>query len=82
MGEHRLYPEDETRHVLAFLAAFQKRHGWMPSYEEIQAGRGYASKSSVARHLEQLEQSGHIVRGPHGASRCIRIVKKEMETTT
>lgn len=49
--------------VLSFLEAFLREHGGMaPSFAQIAAGCGFASKSRIASYLDSLERAGRIRR--------------------
>ena len=64
----------KQRKLLDFIAGYQRAHrGDSPSFEEMAAGVGLASKAPVHRLLEGMEQRGAIVRDRHRA-RAIRIV--------
>lgn len=59
--------------VLAFVVRFKAEHcGDSPSLEEIAAGVGVVSRSTVFMHLQSLERHGLIVR-PRGDARRIGI---------
>lgn len=52
------------RDALVFIRDYIDAHaGVGPTFLEIQEALGLASKSSVARLVEGLEEGGHIVRG-------------------
>ncbi len=59
--------------VLDFLRAYLRRHGFAPSYRDIQSGLGFASPNAVRRHLAALERKG-LVELPAHTARGIRIV--------
>lgn len=60
--------------LLVFIRTFTARNGYPPTIEEMRAGLGWSSKSMVAYHLADLEESGQITRTPKMA-RTIRVVK-------
>jgi len=64
-----LYPGE--RKTLRFLAAFQAKHGWMPSRQEICEGMGWTSPNAAQDVLKRLQKQGAIVLA---GARCIRIV--------
>lgn len=64
----------KQRKLLDFIAEYQRDHrGDSPSFEEMAAGLGLASKAPVHRLLEGMEERGAIVRDRRRA-RAIRIV--------
>lgn len=64
----------KQRKLLDFIADYQRDHrGDSPSFEEMAAGIGLASKAPVHRLLEGMEERGAIVRDRRRA-RAIRIV--------
>ena len=64
----------KQRKLLDFIAEYQCDHrGDSPSFEEMAAGLGLASKAPVHRLLEGMEERGAIVRDRRRA-RAIRIV--------
>lgn len=62
--------------LLAFIKAHTEKHGISPSFYEMAAGIGTASKSTVFRLIEGLEERGSIKRFPNRA-RAIEIVERE-----
>lgn len=64
----------KQRRLLDFIAGYQRAHrGDSPSFEEMAAGIGVATKSAIHRLLTGMEERGAIVRDRHRA-RAIRIV--------
>ncbi len=57
-------PTARQTDILAFIEDHVHRHGYPPTVREIGHGVGLASPSTVHRHLEKLEQSGHLTRDP------------------
>ena len=45
-------------HILSFIVAFQKEHGFSPTIREIADGIGYASVGCVHRHIQCLRENG------------------------
>lgn len=75
-GQRR--PRGETRtEVLRVISAHIARHGWAPSLAEIGEAVGVSSKSTVHRHLKELERLGFIERGCR--ERQIRLLVSERE---
>ena len=60
--------------LLAYVAKYQAAKGYSPSYEEIRAGIGFASREAVFRIANQLEARGYITKTRYRA-RSIEIVK-------
>lgn len=54
-------------HLLTFIKAFEQSHGYMPSYVEMKDALGLASKCSISRLVDALEERGHICRIPNKA---------------
>ena len=72
-GLHPQRPGRRALDVLAFVVDFKTGHcGDSPSLEEIAAGVGLASRSTVLVHLRALERHGLITR-PAGARDARRI---------
>ena len=57
-------PTGRQAEILAFIEDHVERHGYPPTVREIGQGVGLASPSTVHRHLEKLEKSGHLRRDP------------------
>ncbi|MBL6633024.1 MAG: transcriptional repressor LexA [Thermoleophilia bacterium] len=55
-------PTGRQAEILAFIEDHVDRHGYPPTVREIGQGVGLASPSTVHRHLEKLEQGGHLRR--------------------
>lgn len=60
-----------ARELLVYLS----ERDTCPSFEEMQAALGLASKSGVYRLIEQLERRGYIRRQP-GMARSIEIIQR------
>lgn len=56
------------------VAAYIAEHGWAPTYSEIMAGTGIASKSTVMYHLLHLEREGKLKLGKEGRSAGARMI--------
>ena len=65
--------------VLEYIAAFQSRHGFSPTYQEIADHFGLASKFGVVRHIEALIQKGYLQKSD-SAARSFRIVHEDYQT--
>ena len=48
--------------VLEYITRFSDSHGFQPSYQQIAMSLGIASKGVVAKHIEQLEKQGLVLR--------------------
>lgn len=57
-------PTGRQAEILAFIEQHVERHGYPPTVREIGQGVGLASPSTVHRHLEKLEEGGHLRRDP------------------
>src|SRR5258706_10952434 len=62
------------KEVLDFLVAFETKHGYAPSFEEIGKGMKLTSLATVHKHVTTLEKKGFIRRG-YNQSRSIEIVQ-------
>lgn len=66
---------DTTDRIYKFIQQYIDAHGFSPSYDDIRAGAGVASKSVVEYHLHKLEAQGRITRAPEIA-RSVRVVEE------
>lgn len=57
-GERR--PTKKQRELLSFIEGFIAEHGYGPSYREIMAGCEYTSVATVALHVNNLVNRGHL----------------------
>jgi repressor LexA len=55
-------PSGRQAEILAFIEEHLAAHGYPPTVREIGKGVGLASPSTVHRHLEKLEEGGHLRR--------------------
>src|SRR5208337_983016 len=62
------------KEVLDFLVAFETKHGYAPSFEEIGRGLKLTSLATVDKHVSTLEKKGFIRRG-YNQSRSIENVQ-------
>src|SRR5712691_6953026 len=62
------------KEVLDFLVAFETKHGYAPSFEEIGKGLKLTSLATVHKHITTLEKKGFIRRG-YNQSRSIEIIQ-------
>lgn len=65
---------ERQRDVLNFVVRYQRAQGCSPSYVEVAAEMGLASKGNVCRLIDQLEARGFVRRQPDQA-RAIRVLR-------
>lgn len=53
-------PTKKQRETLNFIERFVAEHGYGPSYREIMSGCGYSSVATVALHVNNLINRGHL----------------------
>lgn len=63
----------QQKHLLDFIRDTYDRTGITPSYDEMVAHSGFASKSGVSRLIAALEADGHVIRGRRGQPRGLRL---------
>lgn len=63
----------QQNQVLRYLRAYAAENGTAPTFDEIAAAVGLASKSGISRLLKGLERRGAIRRLP-GRARAIEII--------
>ena len=59
--------------IIAFIAEFTDQHGFSPTYREIAEGLGYASVSTVHKHITELKEKG-LISETDGKSRSLVLV--------
>ena len=59
--------------IIAFIAEFTDQHGFSPTYREIAEGLGYASVSTVHKHIAELKEKG-LISETDGKSRSLVLV--------
>jgi repressor LexA len=69
-------PSKKQRELLSFIDAFIKGHGYGPSYREIMRSLGLKSVSTVAIHIDNLINKGHLRKRTRSA-RSLEVVAKE-----
>src|SRR5713226_3551019 len=62
------------KEVLDYLVAFETKHGYAPSFEEIGKGLKLTSLATVHKHITTLEKKGFIRRG-YNQSRSIEVLQ-------
>lgn len=72
--EKSVRPSKKQHELLAFIEAFVAQHGYGPSYREIMRGCDYKSVSTVAVHVDNLIQRGHLRKKTRSA-RSLEVVK-------
>jgi len=68
------------KELLDFLAGFNHRNGYCPSYEEIAEGMNLASLATVHKHITGLEAKGYLRRS-FNHSRSLEIAPRYFEET-
>lgn len=59
-----------------FIAVYQAKNGYAPTYDEMMTGLGLKSKSGISRLVASLEKRGAVTRAPASA-RSVSIAKGE-----
>ncbi|GAB4351436.1 MAG: hypothetical protein Kow0026_08500 [Oricola sp.] len=62
------------KNCLDFIAAYCRRHGYSPTFDEIKEGIGAASKGSVFALINRLEARGWISR-QSGCARSVVVLR-------
>lgn len=60
--------------ILGYIREYLDEKGYAPSHEEIAERFGYRAISTVAEHLNTLQEKGYILRTP-GRSRALRLLR-------
>jgi SOS-response transcriptional repressor LexA len=68
-------PTKKQRELLTFIEQFILEHGYGPSYREIMVGCDYSSVATVAVHVNNLINRGHLTKRDRSA-RSLEVVKK------
>lgn len=66
-------PTKKQRETLVFIEEFIAEHGYSPSYREIMRACNYTSVATVALHVNNLIQRGHLMKRDHRA-RSLEVV--------
>lgn len=74
-------PTKKQRELLTFIEQFVSEHGYGPSYREIMRGCQYNSVATVAVHVNNLINRGHLKKRDRSA-RSLEVVKQESESAT
>ncbi len=66
-------PTKKQKELLGFIEQFIVEHGYSPSYREIMNGLQYTSVATVALHVGNLIQRGHLIKRDRSA-RSLEVV--------
>lgn len=68
-------PTKKQRELLTYIEQFVLEHGYGPSYREIMRGCNYNSVATVAVHVNNLINRGHLTKRDKSA-RSLEVVKQ------
>lgn len=68
-----LRPTKKQQELLSYIHEFITAHGYGPSYREIMVGCNYTSVATVALHVNNLVQRGHLIKRDRSA-RSLEVV--------
>jgi repressor LexA len=71
-------PTKKQRELLSYIEQFVLEHGYGPSYREIMRGCNYNSVATVAVHVNNLINRGHLTKRDKSA-RSLEVVKQAGE---
>lgn len=60
-------PTKKQKALLDFITDFIATNGYSPSYREIKSGMNYNSVATVALHINNLVNRGHLIKRDHSA---------------
>lgn len=66
-------PTKKQAEILQYIRRFQRVHEYSPSYREIASGLGYTSVATVAIHIKNLIERGHLTKREN-SSRSLEVV--------
>jgi hypothetical protein len=69
-------PTKKQKELLSFIETFITAHGYSPSYREIMQGLNYTSVATVALHVNNLINRGHL-RKRQNSARSLEVVNLE-----
>lgn len=69
-------PTKSQQLLLDFIEVFTDENNFSPSYREIAAALGLSSVASVAQHIDNCVEAGHLIKVPH-AARSLRVIRGE-----
>lgn len=72
-------PTKKQRELLGFIEVFIGEHGYSPSYREIMNGLKYTSVATVALHVNNLIERGHLRKRDRSA-RSLEVVSTSEQT--
>lgn len=67
-------PTKKQHEILTFIANYIESYGYSPSYQEIADGLGLKSKATVALHIKNLIDRGHLSKR-FNSTRSLEVVK-------
>ncbi len=73
-------PTKKQRELLTYIEQFIAEHGYGPSYREIMNGCQYNSVATVAVHINNLINRGHLKKRDNSA-RSLEVIKSDNLTT-
>ena len=74
-------PTKKQRELLTYIEQFVLEHGYGPSYREIMRGCNYNSVATVAVHVNNLINRGHLTKRDKSA-RSLEVVKQSGDTVS
>ncbi len=75
-------PTKKQKELLSFIETFIAEHGYSPSYREIMSGLNYTSVATVALHVNNLINRGHLHKRDHSARSLEVVATKEQPKIT
>ncbi len=72
-------PTKKQKELLNYLDSFINEHGYSPSYREIMSGLNYNSVATVALHVNNLMQRGHLRKRDHSA-RSLELINSDFQS--
>ncbi len=72
-------PTKKQKELLNYLDSFINEHGYSPSYREIMSGLNYNSVATVALHVNNLMQRGHLRKRDHSA-RSLELINSDFKS--
>lgn len=75
----KIRPTKKQLEILNFIENFIDGNGYGPSYREIMKGLGYKSVSTVANHVDNLIERGHLRKGGEHSARSLELVKSTQD---
>ena len=70
---------EKAEQVYKFLKKYHDKNGYSPTFEEMQMGLGYKTKSALQKPIEQLKAKGYLVSS--GAWRGLSLVEESAQAT-